>query len=149
MKITRELEWRSRLHAWAASQTGRPLIWGETDCGALARQALATMFGREVLPSLPAWESALQATRVQAAHGPMGIILAAAGADVVPLAFMRAGDIVVHEDPEEAAGREAAFVCLDGRHCIGSTKDGVRQFRIELAAEDCVVYSLWELVVDG
>lgn len=133
--------------AWAATQRGRPRIWGETDCGALARAALTEMFGEDVFPALPHWTSPRAALAVLEMIGSVEQLLQAAGAVPTTLPFLRAGDIVIIPDEEERVGRAGVFVCVDGQEGLGGGPDGVLWGRVQ--EPDARVYSLWEVERDG
>lgn len=134
-------DWRARLHAWSQTVKGQPFAWGKTDCATLVRQALFEMFGAEVVPQLPRWDSATAALRVLREYGPPGKILLDAGAELTTLPFMRAGDIVVADSPEEDSGGVGLFVVLDGTAVLGSWRTGVWVATVpDLQGS---VYSLW------
>lgn len=146
--MRRLTDWRSRLHRWSRSQRGLPFVWGETDCGALACGALIAMFGSALAVHLPQWNNVRGAALILQVRGSMGAILEELGAKRTTVNFMRSGDILIAGDPAEQLGRECAMVCIDGRHCLLSTRDGVQVAHVT-AESEAVVYSLWEVSFRG
>lgn len=146
--ITRRLDWRSALQAWAREQVGKPFVWGQTDCGSLARDALQIMFGRDVVPGLPRYQSWGEAVAAKDQIVLFSLLFEGLGAQASAPAFMRAGDVVVAIEPGEDVGRESLMICLDGRKCLASTRLGVVILEVPPDAQD-VVYTLWEVDVDG
>lgn len=149
VRIHRQHDWRSRLHRYAGERVGQSFQWGESDCGTLARNALAELFGRDVMPILPRWHSAREALAILETHGTFGQILTALDPLVTTPAFMRSGDLLVCEEPDEEVGRESLLVCLDGRQCLSSGKEGVFTMTLTVEEARLTVYSLWEVSVDG
>src|SRR3970040_964587 len=96
----RRLDWRSRLHAWGTAQVGKPFVWGETDCGSLSRKALEMMFGVDIMPVLPVYNSWSEAVVAKHQVARFGSFLTKLGALEGEPAFMRAGDIVVAPEPD-------------------------------------------------
>lgn len=146
--IARARNWRAHLHAWSASVLGQPFAWGRTDCGTLARDALAVMFGQDVVPFVPRWHSAREAVAVLQAYGSVPEILARLGAPQTTLSFMRAGDLILSKSDDDES-RIGLAVCVDGRRCIASQPAGVA--RVLLSRDEpavVCVYSIWE-VPDG
>ena len=121
-------------------------MWGTTDCVALARAALIEMFGPKITLRLPRWKDERDAARTLKKQGSVGKFLEMLGAERTSVPFMRAGDLIVSPEPEEAIGRESVMVCLDGLQCLASTRDGVV---FSAPPPQSVVYSLWEVVLDG
>jgi hypothetical protein len=142
----RQRDWSSRLQKWAAAQQGKPFVWGSTDCAALARAALIEMFGEEISVHLPYWDNVRGAALILQARGSVGSILEELGAERTSVPFMRVGDLIVSAEPEEDVGHESVMVCIEGQKCLASTREGVTWSG---AAPDSVVYSLWEVTVDG
>lgn len=141
----RILEWRSRLLAWADTVDGKPFVWGETDCGSLARAALAECFGVDVAPSLPQWSTAKQAAAVLKKRTVIDI-LTALGAEQRPIAFARTGDIIIMTEADEVGG-VALGVWLDAAVLL-SSRTGVHTVAHPILPLDAVACSLWE-VSDG
>lgn len=142
-------DWRTRLVRWARRQERRPFIWGQTDCGSLARAALLEMFGADVVPHIPrysSWAEAVRASAVVHAHGGFDGILRALGGQIVPLAFLRTGDIVVRPEATEDVGGHSLLVCADPPMCLVST----RQYGVRWGVPtDGTVWSLWEVAHNG
>ena len=93
------------------------------------------MYGKEMFPDLPAWDSGISAARVLAERGGFVAMLTAIGATPVPLAFLQRGDLVVAED-----GR-GIYVSL-GHTIVGSHPDeGVweRPAHLILSEDDVTV----------
>lgn len=103
------------------------------------------MFDQDPVPEIPQWRSPGGALRALKRIGSVGELLRSLGAEPLQVSFMRAGDVVVMEEPEESVGGEAVMVCIDNTSCIASTPNGV----ILVAAPDpkARAYSLWELAV--
>lgn len=137
-------DWRRRLTTWASQQVGLPFVWGETDCASLVRSALTEMYGADVFPHLPKWTTAREALAVLQAHGSVEAILLNAGAELVTMPFIRAGDIVVLPDQED---RVSCIVCVDGLACItASSRQGVIQIpRPPVVDNPRCVYTVWEI----
>lgn len=140
--IQRRLDWRSRILAWSQAQVGKPLVWGQTDCAALARTAIVQMFGEAAEEILPRWKTAREALTILQERGSIGTILEELGADKLSVPFLRAGDLVVSSEPEEAVGGQSVMVCIDRTQCLAGTSHGVV---MTAPGTNAVVYSLWEL----
>jgi hypothetical protein len=147
-KLLRRQDWRTRLGAWATTQVGKQFVWGQTDCASLAREALCQMFGRDLIPVAVDYSTAYGATRALAQFGDIGSYLEELGAERTTPAFLRAGDIVLMDEPTEAVGGVALMICLDSRRCLMTGPNGVSE---TLLANDAAaaVYSLWEVVTSG
>lgn len=130
---------------------GSSFEWGKTDCASLTRAALAQMFGVEVFPSLPQWSTAREALTVLHEHGTVGSILEKAGAICTTRAYLRAGDIIVTQEPEEEVGRTALLVCIDEAWCLAGGRKGVQLVPppAYLDFDERCVYSLWEIADRG
>lgn len=138
-------DWRSHLVKYAAEIEGKPFEWGSTDCGSVARRALIEMFGPAMAMEIPIWTSVREALLILEQLGSLEEYLLELGAEKASPAFVRAGDILISNEPEEEVGRQAIMVCIDGSSCIASSKEGV--FRCQVP-QNAKVYSLWE-VTDG
>lgn len=145
MSRTRLPDWRTRLHRWAREHVGQEFVWGRTDCASLGQSALHAMFGEPVLPAVPQWVTAAGALRTLQAVGPIGALLVQAGAQVRPLPFIRAGDIVLQMEEDEPVGQTSILVCVDQQQCVGSARKGV----MWCTPASGLVYSLWEVTAHG
>jgi len=152
--IQRRLDWRSRLVEWGLGLRGKPFAWGKTDCATLGREALALCFGRDVAPQTGTpWDTARKAA-LRLRRFPYHEQLERVGAARTSLPFVRAGDIVIADEPAEGIGQMSILVCLDATSFLGSSsEDGVQIVGLENVPADAVVYSLWEIpgeeVADG
>lgn len=138
----RRKDWRTRLHQWARAMRGQPREWGRTDCGALARGALMTMFGRDVLAHVPSWTTSREAARVHRQVGSIAKVLDALATEKhTDLNFLHAGDLIVSTEMGESLGQESVAVCVDSRQCLISTPDGVEW---DLPSPG-TVYRVWQV----
>ena len=143
---TRLLDWRSRLVAWGLALQGQTFVWGKTDCATLGREALQVCFGEDVVPHIgKPWTTMRQAAK-RLQKFPYREQLEALGAEQNPLAFMRAGDIVIGVEPTERLDQLSVMVCLDASQLLASsTVDGVRILDRRAIPDGAVAYSLWEV----
>lgn len=144
--------WRSALVAFADEVTGRPFVWGETDCAMLAMRTLAVLFGFDVLAHIPRWHDARSALRVWNEVGPVAKVLSTLSAPQSDVNFIRAGDIAVLHEPQENIGGEMVLVCIDGVECLVSgPASGVIHVRIdeEPLLKPPRIFSIWEVDRNG
>lgn len=141
--IQRSLRWRTDLLSWSMAQLHQPFVWGKTDCGTLAREALRIMFARDMTPWLPAWSSRKEAVAVLREHGKIEEQIARLGPTAASLGFVRAGDLIVEPEPDERVGRRAVYVCVDGCQLLMSSREGVGLINSYLLNPESKVYSLW------
>lgn len=124
--MMRRRNWDIRLCTWAAAQLGRPYVWGETDCLALALGALQAQY--PALPPLPIFPTQAAALRAIAADpGVIGATLYAAGARAVAQVFLQAGDLVELPDPREPG---LAIAVWPGWCLLTTPATGVGRIRI-------------------
>lgn len=114
------------LQQFVRREVGRPFVWGETNCVALALRAVDAMHGT----ALHAAHRKHMTTPVRARawtrkNGARGVIeqLVADGLEELAPAFAQVGDILVGET---ADGQIAAHICLGTRVLSSTEADGVR-----------------------
>lgn len=144
----RVLDWRTRLVDWGLALRGRPFVWGQTDCATLARQALVLCFGRDLTVHVPLWHSAREAAEILKQH-PIVDELKALGAEERPLAFARAGDLVLMEETDDIGGVSIGVVIDASAVVASSTVDGVQLVDLQTMPENTLAYSLWEVPDNG
>lgn len=147
-RLLRVRDWRTKLLAWALTCSRLPFAWGETDCGTLARTALGILFGRDVVPDIRPWRSARGAALAWRRHPP-DRVFQELGAEVMPLAFARSGDVIVCAELGEAAGGHVLVVCVDGTIGLTSGDTGVMLIAVGDLPAEARAYSLWEIADRG
>ncbi len=97
---------------WAERVRGQPFKWGETDCGALVKQAYQTIKGEPI--GWPAWKGKAGALRWVAKAGGLREALAKV-ATPVGRGFARSGDVVLVkvDEPDAVYGYGMAVVVGD------------------------------------
>lgn len=126
--MMRRRNWDVALLQWAARQEGRPYVWGETDCIALAVAAVRVLY--PAAPTLPRFPSKMAALRaIAGAPALIRDTLIAAGAVPLALGFAAIGDLLV---PPPDLDEPAVLVGLGGWALVSSPADGVR--RVPVAA---------------
>jgi len=99
----RTLNWQAALAQWAQGIVGRPFAWGETDCHALALDAIRAMYveGDPIRDGWPEWRSLGDAARLYASGWSPVDALERRGFGAVVRegpSFARAGDLLVAPD---------------------------------------------------
>lgn len=116
------------VHAWSGAEIGRPFLWGETNCVALALRALDLQAGTQVMDKYR--RHMVSARRAAAwcrsyAVADIARLLEGDGFTVLDASFSQPGDIVLAPWP----GSISAAVCLGGRQRLSSTEvQGVALF---------------------
>lgn len=117
-----------RLIAFAREHLGKPFVWGETNCLALALRALDAQCGTDIATRHSKYmASELRAMAWVARHGLAGVVnrLLAEGAVEVAPAFIQSGDIALVEMP----GNIGAATYLGRNYLSSSSALGVIQLR--------------------
>ncbi len=104
--------WDTRLVTWAERVRGQPFKWGETDCGALVKQAYKIIKGKRI--GWSAWNGKTGALRWLAKAGGLPAALEKV-ASPVGRGFARSGDVVLAkvDEPEAEHGYGMAVVVGD------------------------------------
>jgi hypothetical protein len=107
------------------------------------------MFGGDVMPWLPKWQTRFSAGRVLRRYGEIDAILRRLGAEPRHVSFTNTGDLVTLRDYGERVGRTAVLVCVDAGRCLCAYRDGVDFVRLRDLdlIELPLSYSLW--TIDG
>lgn len=122
--------WDVALVDWERLMLGRHFEWGETDCVSVVLAALEVMYAEADRPKLtvPSWSTQIGALRAIKKVGNIPQALRDGGAQNVPLAFARPGDIVVGLEPSNGMPRCGVVV---ERHVVtASVKNGVFRFAL-------------------
>lgn len=118
-----------RLMAFVRAELGRPFVWGDTNCVALALRAVDAMHGTELFARhRHRMCSAIRAQAWARKHGAVGVIieLLRDGLIEVDPNYAQPGDILVGTTQD---GQIAAHVCLGTRVLSSTEADGVIQVR--------------------
>ncbi len=101
--------WDTRLVTWAERVRGQPFKWGETDCGALVKQAYEIIKGEPI--GWSAWKGKTGALRWLSKVGGLPVALAEV-ATPVGRGFARSGDVVLAkvDEPEAVHGYGMAVI---------------------------------------
>jgi len=114
---------------WVRAEIGRPFVWGETNCVALAVRCLDAQGGTDILPRharhMSTERRALAWTRKHGVAGLLQILRAEGLAPVAP-AFAQTGDVLLGET---ADGQIAAHIVVHDRLLSALPEVGVRLFR--------------------
>lgn len=127
----RHRDWDMRLHRAVDELVGEPFRWGETDCASVVIRAVEAIYPPDDVPlprDQPSYDDEGAALRAHAETGGVGPALEAEGAERVPLAFARSGDVLVGLDPQ--GGVPGAAVVVGPRYVVASERDGVVERRL-------------------
>ena len=128
-----------RLIAFAREQLGKPFVWGETNCLAIALRALDVQCGTDIAARYSKYmASERRAMSWVARHGLAGVVsrLIEEGAVEVAPAWIQTGDIALVEMP----GNIGAAVYLGRNYLSSSSALGVIQVRpADLAVPSIVI----------
>ena len=125
--ISRPQNWRQLLMRWASSQVGRPFVWGETNCVALALAAIDAQSSTALLAkyrhNMSSEVRALAWSRSNDIYTLAGKMLDE-GMSVIGENYVDDGDILLIQK-----GREInAHVYVSGRYLSSTADGGVRLF---------------------
>jgi len=87
--------WDVALILWAETVRGLPFQWGATDCGSLVRDAMEVMYGRDLWPDVPRWDTLRAAVQIQGTTGGVAAQLALLGAVEVEYGYVQQGDVIL------------------------------------------------------
>jgi len=90
----RAMTWDTNLVLYVDSIVGQPFEWGRTDCATIVREALRSMYGKDML-GIGTWTTKTGATRMLKKIGSYNDALAGAGAHEVPIRFRQRGDVAI------------------------------------------------------
>lgn len=122
------------LAEFAAREQGRPFVWGETNCVALALRWLDTVSGGSLHRRHCAqMSSAPRAAAWTRRHGARGLVdqMRAAGLTELLPAFARPGDVLIGSSEDDQI---AAHIVLGRRLLSATAAQGVLQLPSEAAA---------------
>lgn len=125
------------------AELGRPFIWSETNCVALALRAIDAMHGTRLHATHRHHMcSALRAQAWTRQFGPHGIIveLLKDGLSEIPVSYAQPGDILAGETDD---GQIAAHICLGVRVLSSTQNDGVIQLRLTDIAPKPIYAAGW------
>lgn len=137
-RLGRRARWEIHLVAFANGHLGRPYVWGETDCAALVRGAVAEMFDPSPLADVPAYATLAEAVRALQVVGDVVAYLEARGATAVPVAFAQAGDVVLLPG-DDGDGLPRLGIVVDGRAKLLTShpEHGVEVVPLRVLPEGC------------
>jgi hypothetical protein len=114
--------WGRDLVAFAEAASGQPVIWGETDCHALVRQACMAMYGADLFADVPAWRSKHEALARLARGEDIVTTLLAHGAHELPSVHHAVlGDLLIEPGPRLTVLRPT-WVVVGSLH-LGASED--------------------------
>lgn len=89
--------WNYKLWEFGQEIIGQPFAWGVTDCAAIARKALITMYGEDLIGphTNTSYTTKTGATRAFNKLGSFAGIAIDAGAAEIPIKLARDGDFMV------------------------------------------------------
>jgi len=134
-----------RLTQFVRAELGRPFIWGETNCVALALRAVDAMHGTALHDKHRRhMSSAARALAWTRKHGPSGVIDALINDGLIKIqpAYAQDGDILIGETTD---GQIAAHVCLGVRVLSSTDAGGVIQLRLNTVSPAPTFAAGWRL----
>ena len=128
IRLHRQPAYERRLIAWAESLIGAPFRWGDTDCAALAVEAIAVI--ARVTPAaiwdaIPRYRSRAEALRTFAASGGIRAQLLARGLTEHQPRYAHHGDILVIPGGAEGHPTESAAVVVSAQLLTSTDERGV------------------------
>lgn len=126
--MTRLRNWDVGLVVWAKQVLDLPFVWGETDCASLIRRAHRVMYGVDLFREVAPWSSLLGARKAVEAYGGVEDAMRRLGAQALPMAFARQGDVIVQAEALDDDFTGAAFLMVSGRLLSANPDTGVRLF---------------------
>lgn len=91
----RPVNWRVALVEYAERMRGRPYVWGDTDCAALAADCVLICSGVDIVDEIGRWVGPREALRRAATLTDPSQPLVDHGALSVPQSRVQTGDVVV------------------------------------------------------
>ncbi len=96
--------WDVDLVLWARGVIGRSYVWGETDCGSLARAAVALLYGSDPIEG-SSWTDEASAAAALRALGGVSKTMRLLGAVKTDVLHAQSGDLLTTRGSGSHAGR--------------------------------------------
>lgn len=115
--MNKHSDWEQRLLDWARGLEGTKVLWGATDCHALAVEALQLMYPVSPLGPTPRWSSLGCAVRLSKIWRAPDILLGS-GARAQPFGFSQVGDIITEPLNFAKTRFQSVLVSLGREGCL-------------------------------